>query len=54
MGARPNQRCPCGSGRKHKKCCGRVLVPKEPEPARPRKKLDPALAAWMAWLLPPR
>jgi len=21
---RPNDRCPCGSGKKHKKCCGRV------------------------------
>jgi tetratricopeptide (TPR) repeat protein len=22
--AKPNEKCPCGSGRKHKKCCGRA------------------------------
>ena len=28
----PNERCPCGSGKKYKKCCGRVdLVPPKPE-----------------------
>jgi uncharacterized protein YchJ len=23
----PNDPCPCGSGKKYKKCCGLVLVP---------------------------
>jgi uncharacterized protein len=26
----PNETCPCGSGRKFKKCCGRARVPGEP------------------------
>lgn len=24
---RPNDRCPCGSGKKYKKCCGRIAAP---------------------------
>lgn len=37
-----NQPCRCGSGKKHKKCCGKG-VPKGPMNAQPRKN---------SWMLP--
>jgi hypothetical protein len=40
---RPNARCSCGSGKKHKKCCGGVIVRYEPENADAPKKVSPAL-----------
>ena len=30
-----NQPCPCGSGKKYKRCCGSIAAPPQPRPASP-------------------
>jgi hypothetical protein len=40
----PNDRCPCGSGRKHKKCCGRMGGnPAIPAPVQAQSAQEPQL-----------
>jgi len=39
----PNSPCPCGAGKKYKKCCGSSVMNFWSAPAAPAELLDPAL-----------
>lgn len=49
MRRNPNSKCTCGSGKKSKKCCGKLLRTPEPESeyeslVQSLKKVDPSAA----------